>query len=302
VNLGFFLALKPPGLSPGVGSQQIWGFYLFYFAQNIPLRTGGFPLLSRNFYPIFTIKFLFLFKLRPSKVQYYLHSIRSGSEFVIGMIRIVVAEDHHLVRQGLLALLEKIPNTRVVGEASDGQEAVLLCRSEKPDIALLDVSMPRLNGNQAMEKIKAENLPTRIIFLSMHKDETIVRHALKSGANAYLLKSSLKEELAQAIEATVKGEIYLSEGLRYLLEEENPASFSRADHPLDLLTTREQEVLKLIAEGKTNSHIAEIIQVSVKTVEKYRSNMLMKLNLKDTTGLIRFAIQQKLVGLDDLTR
>jgi DNA-binding NarL/FixJ family response regulator len=218
------------------------------------------------------------------------------------MIRIVVAEDHHLVRQGLLALLEKIPNTRVVGEASDGQEAVLLCRSEKPDIALLDVSMPRLNGNQAMEKIKAENLPTRIIFLSMHKDETIIRHALKSGANAYILKSSLKEELAHAIEAAVRGEIYLSEGLRYILGEENSARSFNAANPLDLLTNREQEVLKLIAEGKTNSHIAKMILVSVKTVEKYRSSMLVKLNLKDTTGLIRFAIQQKLVGLDDLDR
>lgn len=213
------------------------------------------------------------------------------------MIRILLAEDHYLVRQGLRSLLEIVRDVRVVGEAANGEEALALCRELRPDLAFLDISMPLLNGSQALERIRAEKLPVRVIFLSMHSDEVIVRQVLRAGADGYLLKNAPREELAQAVQTAFQGGIYLSRSLRYILEEGDLPG-SRAD-PLTGLTARELEVLKLLAVGQSNSQIAQALMVSVKTVEKHRASLLAKLNQRDTTGLIRFALQHKLVDLDN---
>lgn len=203
------------------------------------------------------------------------------------MIHILLAEDHHLVRQGLRSLLEKVRDVRVVGEAANGEEALALCRELRPDLAFLDISMPLLNGSQVLERIRAEKLPVRVIFLSMHSDEAIVRQVLQAGAAGYLLKNALREELAQAIQTALEGGVYLSSSLRDIL-------------PAEGLTARELEVLKLLAVGRSNSQIAQALAVSVKTVEKHRASLLIKLNQRDTAGLIRFALQHKLVDFDEL--
>lgn len=214
------------------------------------------------------------------------------------MIRILVADDHNLVRQGILALLEKNSEIQIVGEAADGMEAIQKIRSLKPEVVLMDIGMPLMNGTQVLEKINEENLHTHVIFLSMHSDETLVRQALRLGAKGYLLKNALKEELNIAIFSAKKGEIYLSPSISGVLVDgylfNNPAGGISSDP----LTVREKEVLKLIAEGNTNSAIAQILNISIKTVERHRANMLAKLNVQDTAALIRYAIQTHLIFID----
>lgn len=217
------------------------------------------------------------------------------------MIRVIIADDHHLVRQGIRALLDKADNIEVIGEAADGQEAIELVQRLVPDVAVVDISMPRLDGAQAIERIYKLGLPTRMIILSMHSDITVIQQVLKQGARGYLLKRSVTEELILAIRAAYQGELYLSPAisepvlanLLSLQTNENSAQ------PADVLTPREREVLQLIAEGHTNSAIAEIMNISIKTVEKHRSNVMAKLNVNDLAGLIRTAIKQNLIFLED---
>jgi DNA-binding NarL/FixJ family response regulator len=215
------------------------------------------------------------------------------------MIRVIVADDHHLVRQGIRALLEKADDIEVIGEAADGQEAVELVERLVPDVLVLDIAMPRLNGTQATARVRALGVATQVVILSMHSDETLVREALRSGARGYLLKRSVTEELLLAVRAASRGEIYLSPAISRSIVAD--LLMFQADYKsgFDLLTPREREVLQLIAEGRTNRAIAQMMQVSVKTVEKHRASLMSKLDVHDVAGLTRIAIKHGLVFLDE---
>jgi DNA-binding NarL/FixJ family response regulator len=214
------------------------------------------------------------------------------------MIRVLIADDHNLVRQGIRALLERAEDIQVVAEAADGFEALELAFAQRPDVLVLDVSMPRLNGTQTLERLKEVSGQTQVVILSMYSDEALVRQALRSGARGYLLKNSIKEELILAVRAAARGEIYLSPAISGVLED---GFLNRPDEsgPLDALTPREREVMKLIAEGQTNTGIARLLHISIKTVEKHRSNLMAKLGVHDTAALVRLAVQYRLVFIDD---
>jgi DNA-binding NarL/FixJ family response regulator len=217
------------------------------------------------------------------------------------VIRVVLAEDHHLVREGIRALLERADDIEVVGEAADGREAVELVQRLVPDVLVMDIAMPRLDGTQATERVRALGVATQVVILSMHSDETLVRQTLRSGARGYLLKRSVTEELLLAIRAAVRGEIYLSPAISVSILDEFLAiqADSEEPRPFDLLTPRQREVLQLIAEGHTNTAIAQILKVSTKTVEKHRANLMSKLNVHDVAGLIRMAVKLGLILLDE---
>ncbi len=217
------------------------------------------------------------------------------------MIRVLIVEDHHLVRQGIRALLEKADDIEVVGEARDGQEAVDQAEKLVPDVIVMDLSMPRLNGSQATERIRTLRLPSQVVMLSMYSDETLVRQALRCGAKGYLLKHSVTEELLLAVRAANRGEIYLSSAVSSSIVSNVLANQGDGmeEEPYDRLSAREQQVLKLVAEGRTNNAIAQIMNVSVKTVEKHRSSVMQKLNVHDMAGLVKIAMKHGLIFMDE---
>lgn len=218
------------------------------------------------------------------------------------MIRVAIADDHHLVRQGIRALLEKAEDIQVVGEAADGQEAVELVQRLIPDVLVIDIAMPRLNGIEGVRQIRALQLKTRMLILSMYSDDVLVRQALRSGARGYLVKRALIDELLLAVRATSRGEAFVSpevaghllNGLVSLGPDDDEAGLG----PLAGLTSRERQVLQLIAEGNTNSEIAKSLGLSRKTVEKHRANVMAKLNAHDVTALTRLAVKHGLIRLD----
>jgi DNA-binding NarL/FixJ family response regulator len=216
------------------------------------------------------------------------------------MIRVIIAEDHNLVRQGIRALLEKSGEVQVVAEAATGEEAVQLAEKEKPDVVVMDLAMPRLDGAQASERILSLSLPTQIIILSMHSDTTMVQQLLRRGVKGYLLKDAVTEELMLAVRSVSQGKIFLSptisDSVMSMLI--SPPS-SQAETAVDLLTPREREVLQLVSEGHTNSAIADILSISVKTVEKHRANLMTKLEVNDLASLIRESIRRGLIILED---
>ena len=216
------------------------------------------------------------------------------------MIRVIIAEDHTLVRQGIRALLERSGEVQVVGEAATGEEAVQLTEKEKPDVVVMDLSMPRLDGAQASERILGLSLPTQIIILSMHSDTTMVQQLLRRGVKGYLLKDAVTEELLLAVRSVSQGKIFLSptisDSVMSLLISPPDANATTA---VDLLTAREREVLQLVSEGHTNNGIAEMLSISVKTVEKHRANLMSKLEVNDLASLIRESIRLGLIILDE---
>jgi len=216
------------------------------------------------------------------------------------MIRVLVADDHHLVRQGICALLERAEHIQVVGEAATGQEAVELTESLKPDVVIMDISMPRMDGVQATERILSLNIPTNVIILSMHSDTVLAQQLLRQGVKGYLLKDSIAEELPLAIRSASQGKVYLSPAISHsvLATLMMPQIEEVPENLANLLTPREREVLQLIAEGYTNSAIAEALTISVKTVEKHRSNLMSKLAVHDLPTLIRVAIKYGLIFVD----
>lgn len=215
------------------------------------------------------------------------------------MIRVVLADDHHLVRQGLRALLEKAGDIEVVGEAVDGQEALALVERLLPDVLVLDIAMPHLNGVEAVGRLRDLKVKTRALVLSMYADDTLVRQALRNGAKGYLLKRAVSDELLLAVRAVSRGDTFLCpEVAGPVLNGLVDAPPSRDLGPLDHLTSREREVLQLIAEGHTNREIASHLDLSEKTVEKHRGHLMAKLQAHDTAALVRFAIKHGLVALD----
>jgi two-component system, NarL family, response regulator NreC len=207
-------------------------------------------------------------------------------------IRVLLGDDHEVVRQGLRSLLEQ-QEIEVVGEAADGHEVIRLCRNLNPDAAVLDVSMPLLNGIEATREIKKECPRTKVILLTMHSEHTYVLQGLRAGASGYLLKSNSAGEVVQAVRQVCKGEVYLSSGIAGDLVE---AYLAKADDAApDPLSDRERQVVQLIAEGKSTKEIADILGISPKTAASHRNNIMEKLGIHDAVGLTRYAIRSGLI-------
>jgi len=215
------------------------------------------------------------------------------------MIRVLLVEDHTMVRAGLRALLERAKDITVLGEASNGQEAIDMAVELKPDVLVMDIMMPRLNGIQAAEQMRDMKLPVNILLLSMYSDEGLVHRALQSGVKGYVLKTSVSEELLWAIHAVARGETYLSAVISSIVVESalHPHTL-KTNAPLDDLSPREKEILQLIAEEHTSSDIGRILFISEKTVEKHRANLMEKLHVRNLAGLVRLAIKYGLVDKD----
>jgi DNA-binding NarL/FixJ family response regulator len=213
-------------------------------------------------------------------------------------IRILLVDDHTILREGVRSLLEHQPDFEVVAEADNGRQAVELVRQLKPDVVLMDIAMPLLNGIHATEQIRRETRCTHILILTQHESEEYIRRALAAGASGYLLKDADSGELTSAIRAVHKGETILSPAVtRLVIEDYLRWGDIRPQETSNGLTPRESEVLQLIAEGNTNKQIAEILCISIKTVQTHRSNLMNKLDLHDTAELIKYAIQKKIIEL-----
>jgi DNA-binding NarL/FixJ family response regulator len=207
-------------------------------------------------------------------------------------IRIVLADDHSVVRQGFRRILEAQADMEIVGEASNGREALETATKLSPDVVVMDVAMPELNGIEATRRMGDAAPRTRVLALSMHKDSVYVREILRAGARGYLLKDAVDEDLIAAVRAVARGEGYLSPGVADAVLTDYR---QHVTDPIDLLTSREREVLQLIAEGKTNKEIATTLNLSVYTVDAHRGRIMEKLNLHSTGELVRFAIRKGLV-------
>jgi two-component system, NarL family, response regulator NreC len=207
-------------------------------------------------------------------------------------IRILLADDHAVVRQGFRLILSGQADMEIVGEAGDGNQAVEQAGKLKPDVVVMDVAMPNLNGIEATRRLSEAAPHTRVLALSMHKDSVYVREILRAGAKGYLLKDSIDRDLLDAVRAVARGEAYLSPAIA----DSVLTDYRRhVTDPLDLLTNREREVLQLIAEGKTNKDIAQALNLSVYTVDAHRGRIMEKLNLHSTGELVRFAMRAGLV-------
>jgi DNA-binding NarL/FixJ family response regulator len=208
-------------------------------------------------------------------------------------VRVLIADDHGIVRGGLRLLLDRQPDMEVVGEAADGAEAVAAALAHRPDLAILDVSMPTLTGLQAARAIRARAPEVTVLMLSMHDDERYLFEALKAGAAGYVLKQEAGQELVDAARAVVRGESFLTNAAQRSLVRAWMAD--EATGPREPLSPREQEVLKLIAEAHTNREIGQVLGLSEKTVETHRGNLLRKLGMRDRVELVRYAIRRGLV-------
>ena len=210
-------------------------------------------------------------------------------------VRVILADDHVLVRAGIRALLEKLPGVAVVGEAGDGREVLELVKVHQPDVVLMDISMPGLNGLEAAARMAKEFTKVRIIILSMHDNEEYYWRALKAGASGYLLKKAASAELATALQRVVHGDIYLSHEISTRLLKKFPVDgIADRKSPLEQLTGRQREILQLNAEGQNTKQIGELLKVSPKTIEYHRMKLMDSLNVHDIPGLVRFALR---VGL-----
>jgi DNA-binding NarL/FixJ family response regulator len=207
-------------------------------------------------------------------------------------IRILLADDHAVVRQGFRAILAQQPDMMIVGEAGNGREALALAQETTPDVIVMDVAMPELNGMEATRRMATTLPKVRILALSMHKDAIYVREMLKAGARGYLLKDSGEHDLLEAVRAVSRGGEYISPALQPAL---SAAWKVGGTTPLDQLTSREREVLQLIAEGRTNKEIAVLLHISAFTVDAHRGRIMEKLNVHNVNELVRFAVRNKLV-------
>lgn len=210
------------------------------------------------------------------------------------MIRVVVVEDHHLVRQGIIKLLESANDLDVVGEADDGAQAIALSKSLRPDVMILDLTMPQVDGFQTLAEIRKLELRPQIVILSMHADPGMIRQALQGGALGYVIKQSVADELIAAVRAARNGSIYLSSGISGVIT--NNFFTESPKNLLDRLSPREREVVKGIVEGHSTRQIAESLRTSVKTVEKQRRDAMRKLEVDNLASLVRVSLELGLVS------
>jgi len=213
-------------------------------------------------------------------------------------IRVLLADDHKLIRAGLVLVVQQQPDLSVIGEADDGRQAVQLVESLKPDVVVMDIGMPSLNGIEAARQITASRPDTAVVILSMHADEGYVLRALKAGARAYLLKDSATTDLVQAIRAVVEGKSFFSPAVSKVLLQDYMRKLRRtgAEDSYDLLSPREREVLQLVAEGKSNKEVANLLNLSTYTVETHRAKIMQKLSLKGVPELILYAVRKGIIS------
>jgi len=216
----------------------------------------------------------------------------------MSQIRIVLADDHTVMRAGIRLVLERQPDLHVVGEASDGRKAVNAVERVHPDVVVMDIAMPNLNGIEATRQIVANGAAVSIVVLSMHSDEEYVLRALKAGARGYLLKESAEADLIAAVRAVIGGKSFFSPAVSRLLVEDYVRQLQDRDieDSYELLTTREREILQLVAEGKSNKDVANLLNLSVYTVETHRSNIMEKLNLHGMPELILYAVRKGVIS------
>jgi DNA-binding NarL/FixJ family response regulator len=210
-------------------------------------------------------------------------------------MRILIADDHTLVRAGLTSLIARLPEMEVVAEAADGRQALRLVRDLQPDIVLMDIAMPGLNGLESTERIHSIHPKIKIIILSMHASEEYVAQALKAGASGYLLKDAATAELEMALKSVSMGQFYLSPAISRQVVDN---LLRGGPTGVELLTPRQREILQLIAEGKGTRDIAETLHLSVKTVETHRAQLMERLDIHDVAGLIRYALKKGLISAD----
>ena len=214
-------------------------------------------------------------------------------------IELLIADDHTLLRDAMRALLDSSDRIKVVAEANDGIEVMEQIKKYQPDIVLMDIGMPRMNGLDTTKLIRQNYPDTRVVILSMHANEEYVLQALRAGASGYLLKESRKQELLHAIETVASGGTYLSPKVSQHVIENYVQSVGAHKSPLEKLTPRQREILKLIAEGRTNKEIALMLDLSIKTVETHRTQLMERLDIHDVAGLVRFAIKSGLTTVSD---
>lgn len=212
-------------------------------------------------------------------------------------IRILLADDHAVVRDGLRALLDPQPDLVIVAEASDGRECIDLAEEHSPDVVMMDVAMPKMNGIEATRRILASNPSTAVVILSMHQDESYVLQSLKAGAKGYLLKDSPRENVLEAIRSAAKGLAFLSRKVSRMLQEDyiEQLQSKGLDDSYELLTDREREILQLLAEGRANKEVANLLNISPTTVETHRGHILRKLSLHGTADLILYAVRKRII-------
>lgn len=216
----------------------------------------------------------------------------------MGIIKVVLAEDHIIVRQGLHSILEKHPGIEVIAEAGDGREAVSAAEKLNPDVIMMDFSMPGLNGLEATRQISKRVPDTKILILTRHANPAYIESLFKAGATGYLLKRSAADELVLAIESVYRGDTYLDPAISVQISV-NDLRELKMESWQERLTSRQSEVLQLIAEGHPNRKIASVLNISVKTVENHRANLMQILGLNSTAELIQYAIRQGIISLDD---
>ncbi len=215
-------------------------------------------------------------------------------------IRIIIADDHQIVRQGLKTLLEKEPDMKVVAEAEDGRRTVTLVRELSPHVVVIDVKMPDMSGIEATQQILSELPDVKVIALSMFADRRFVMNMLKAGAKGYLLKDCAFEELAQAIRLVMSNKTYLSHGVAEIVVKNYVNQVTSSSQSVfSVLTAREREVVQLMAEGKRTSQIAELLQISVKTVDTHRQQLMRKLDIRSVAELTKYAIREGLTTLEE---
>jgi DNA-binding NarL/FixJ family response regulator len=213
-------------------------------------------------------------------------------------IRILLADDHMVVRDGLRALVERQPDMAVVAEAGDGRECVQLAERHSPDVVMMDVAMPEMNGIEAARRILAASPATGVVMLSMHRDESYVLRSLKAGAKGYLLKDSPRDDVLAAIRAVAAGRSFLSRKVSEMLQEDYVRQLeSRGlEDSYELLTDREREILQLLAEGRANKEVANLLNIGLTTVETHRGHILQKLSLHSTADLILYAVRKRIIS------
>jgi DNA-binding NarL/FixJ family response regulator len=213
-------------------------------------------------------------------------------------IRILLADDHAVVRDGVRSLLEKQTDMAVIGEAADGREAAQLAEDLAPDVVVMDVAMPGMNGIEATRRILAAHPHTAVVVLSMHQDESYVLGALKAGARGYILKDSRRSEIVEAVRAVFQGRSFLTRKISSMMQEDYIRHMEERgfEDSYDLLTAREREILQLAAEGRTNKEIAAVLHISLTTVETHRTHVLQKLNLHSVPELILYALHKAIIS------